>query len=281
MPPFVSSPAKDLLRSTFDHEFIRRRVNAGVAERAYLGLPGERLLDVLEWQDCIDKAACVHRDKDGLDAMRGAASDAHVDSRCEFYRGTIEGVLTTGADEDNQRLADRPYHIVNLDYEGGLIQDRSANRLECIRPLFDMQADHRVDFVLLLTLGPRGKPGEFLGRALDQVGKTLAGYNIDASENIRWYRDQPDTPHLWKVFVPYAFETRARAFRYELVAWQSFFYLGTNDVPMMHFAMSYRYALNDLVPESINLAQLLTSRLSRVTDKIRPDPIRPPPLVYR
>ena len=48
---------------------------------------------------------------------------------------------------------------------------------------------------------------------------------------------------------------------------------------MMHFAMSFRYAQSDLVPDSINLAQLLTSRLNRVTDRILPDPVRPPPLL--
>ena len=281
MAPFESSPPKDLLRSTFDHDFIRGHITPGTAERAYLGLPGERMLDVLEWQDCLDKAVCIHRDIEGIDAMKDVATDAGITPRCEFHRGDIDQILEDETDADGQLLVDRPYHVVNLDYESGLIQAESARRLEAIRSLFELQAEHRVDFVLLLSLGPRGRPGNFVGRTLSQIGRILDGYRIDASGNILWYKAQPDNKHLWKVFVPYAIESRARAFRYELAAWQSFFYQGTGDTPMMHFVMFFHYAVGDLVPESINLAQLLTSRLNRVTDRIQPDPLRPPPLTYR
>jgi hypothetical protein len=281
MAPFKSNAPKDLLRSTFDHDFLRNRLGTGNPECVYLGLPGEPLLDVLEWQDVIGRAACVHRKTTGIDSMKAAAADAGIDSICEYYRGDIDVILSTGSDADNQYLTDRPYSIVNLDYESGLIQDQNASRLEAIRALFEMQAQHGVNFVLFLTLGPRGKPRNFASRGLGQIGRTLDGYNIDASETIEWYRQQPDNYHTWKVFVPYAIERRANAFRYELNAWTAFFYTGSGDVPMMHFAMYFRFAQSDLVPDSINLAQLLTSRLNRVTDRILPDPVRPPPLSYR
>jgi hypothetical protein len=280
MSPFKSNAPKDLLRSTFDHDFIRGRLGAGPTERAYLGLPGEALLDVLEWRDVIDRAACIHRKAEGIDLMRGAAADARADAMCEFYRGDIDVILSTGRDEDDQYLADRPYRIVNLDYESGLIQDPTASRLEAIRALFEMQAQHEVDFVMFLTLGPRGRPDAFPTRGLDQIGRTLKGYRIDATETIKWYRKQPDNFHIWKVFVPYAIERRANAFRYELNAWTAFFYIGSGDTPMMHFAMLFRFARSDLVPDPLNLAELLTSRLNRVTDRILPDPVRPPPLTY-
>lgn len=277
---FESNPPKDLLRSTFDHDFLRTRLGTDNPECCYLGLPGEALLDVREWQDVLGRAACVHRDQTGLDSMQAAAADAGIDSACEYYRGDIDQILTQGEDADGQPLVDRPYRVVNLDYEGGLIQDPGARRLEAIRSLFEQQSEHEVDFALLLTLGPRGKPRNFVSRVLGQIGRALDGYNIDASEVIEWYQAQPDNYHIWKVFVPYAVERRANAFRYELNAWTTFFYVGTGNVPMMHFSMFFRYARSDLVPDSINLVQLLTARLNRVTDRITPDPVRPPPVVY-
>lgn len=278
MVPFVSNRPKDLLRSSFDHEFIRKRLPPAEGERAYLGLPGEDLLDVIEWQDSLERMACIHREAASIDMMKTAASDAGIAPRCEFYRGDIDTVLRTGTDNDNQPLVDRPYQVVNLDYEGALVQDPGGRRLEAIRSLFQSQQEHQVDFVMFVTVGPRGRFGNAPSLGLRQIERGLRRYGIDASESVSWYHRQPDNRHVWKVYVPYALAARARAFRYELAAWVPFSYAGTGGVPMMHFAMHFRYARDELVAEDVPLTLLLTSRLYIVGERIEPDSTQPPAL---
>jgi hypothetical protein len=93
---------------------------------------------------------------------------------------------------------------------------------------------------------------------------------------VEWYRQQPNSWQSLKVFAPYALEVKARAHRYELGVWRAFRYRGTSGVPMLHFAMEWKYSAHSTIPDAGNLNDLLCAGLWIVTDAIYSDPSSPP-----
>lgn len=277
-----SNVPKDLLRSRYDLSFIRRSLPVSESERTYFGLPAAGMLDVVCWRELLDRAVCVDRSGDTINAMKVSANAAGLFDVCTFLRGDVGAVLKTKVDEDGSPLPDSLFDVVNLDLEGALFQSDPAERLDAIDALFRHQREFEGPFVLFLTLGFRSvrkHPMTEVDRKLRDIERELEHDGVEAGPTVQWYFSRHSTQRL-KVYVPYAVEERARPQRYSLSRYLAFHYLGTGGVHMMHFAMHLTYSEDQVAPPRTSLRRLLTAPLYQVTDgpDAHPEPAVPPEL---
>lgn len=275
MPILESNPPKDLLRSRYDLNFIRRSLPPSDAERSYFGLPGSGMLDVIAWEEVLDRAICVDRDRGVLGSMAISAQNAGLFSACTFLRGDIEKILKDGMDEDRNSLPETSFDIVNMDLEGSLFQSDPAGRLDAIDALVRHQRQHEAAFVLFLTLGFRSvrrNAMDEVNRKLRDIETELRHEGVNAHETTMWYLSKGAERRL-KVYVPYAVEERARPSRFRLEKYVAYHYIGTGGVHMVHFAMHLTYSRDQVSPARTSLRRLLTAPLFRVTaSEAEPEP---------
>lgn len=255
---FVSSEAKDYVRAVLDGGLIRQfRVNKLVGERlAYLGLPGEALFDVLSWRESLGRWTGVQvadsdEDRAVADEMERTMLRHRLEDTAHLVRGNIDELIARSPEESPLRW---PYHVINLDYYGGLVNSRndgSAAHLNALRALFRHQEG--VPFLLLLSVSFRGDDGGELQGAVDKEEEDLAGLGLrGVQEAFSEHRDLGRSG-LLMIYTPIFLAGFAP--RHELTFHHIVRYQGT--IPMMHFAV-----------EASPFTALQTGRSLSITERI-------------
>lgn len=238
MPAFTSSEAKDVIRDRIDYEIIAEFKRDFYPDQslAYLGLPGEQLLDVLSWRPFIGRLTAIQIAETPADA---AIADNIVRNSMfhrlergfELIRSDIDFLL--GTDEGRQRLA-WPYQIINLDYSGGLVNltdARTSRRLDALRGIFDRQAG--VCFLLLLTLNMRDRDRGELSQLIDAEEEEMASLDLEGvGECFTAHRSLGHAGDL-KIYVPIFLASVAN--RHSLAFHPPILYKGTRT--MIHFVI--------------------------------------------
>jgi hypothetical protein len=235
---FTSSEAKNFIRDIFDFEIIRAFKHEYYQDQqlAYLGLPGEELLDVLSWRQFIARWTGVQI-ADTPNNIAIAERMIHkvlwnrMERGFELIRANIDDLLDT---EVGQQQLKWPYHIVNLDYYGGLVnaaENRTSRRLNALRGLFARQAD--VAFLLFLTLNLRDRDRGELTRLVDAEEEELSALEIEGvTECFAAHREFGHAGEL-KIYVPIFLGANAN--RHTLIFHPPILYQGTQQ--MIHFAI--------------------------------------------
>ncbi len=239
---FSSSEAKDFVRGTFDSEIIRAFKHEYYPDQqlAYLGLPGEDILDVLNWREYIGRWTGVQiadnpENAATYDRMIRNVLLSRLERAFQPMRADIDDLLTTT--EGQQRLH-WPYHIVNLDYTGGLVNasDRvgpegRSRRLNAIRGLFGRQVG--VAFVLFLTLNLRDRDKGELDKLVEDELEELLGLDLVGVEEC--FANHRDFGHAGKLKIYVPIFLGAMATRHTLAFNPPILYQGTKQ--MLHFAV--------------------------------------------
>ncbi len=235
---FISTDAKNFIRDVFDFEIIRvfKHEHYPDQQLAYLGLPGEELLDVLSWRQFIGRWTGVQiADTPEMAAtadnmVRQALLD-RMERGFHPIRADIDELL--GTERGQQRLR-WPYHIVNLDYYGGLVnpaEDLTSRRLNALRGLFARQEG--VAFVLFLTINLKEKDRGELTKLVDAEEEDLLGLEQPGvRECFNAHREFGHAGEL-KIFTPIFLGVTAT--KHSLGFHPPILYQGTQQ--MIHFAV--------------------------------------------
>lgn len=234
---FTSTEAKDFVRSLIDRpliqQFKRRHFpNDGLA---YLGLPGEQLLDILSWREFFARWTAVQivDTSDTIeiaDEIERQIMRNRLELNCQLLRANIDDVIREPLEQSRVQW---PYHVINLDYFGGLVNSRhdgTDSRIDALRVLFQRQSGF--PFLLLMTLNLRGDDGGELERLMQREEDDLRELGLaGVAESFREHRSEGRTG-LLKIYVPIL--VAGLAPRHTLIVHETIRYAGT--VPMMHFA---------------------------------------------
>lgn len=237
-PEFVSTKTKDFVRSVLDRQVIDlfKKAHFPYGGMAFLGLTGEQLNDILSWREYFTRWTAVQvadtaDEIEAADELERRIMRNNLELNCQFLRANVDSLLVTPAAQDSLKW---PYHVVNLDYYGGLInaaKDGSAGRLDAMRALFQKQEGH--PFLLFLTISLRGDDGGELEKVvrlqqddLAPLGKSSVADSFDQHRAL-------GRPGLLKLYVPHFLAGVAPRHRLSLPIIAR--YPGT--VPMMHFAV--------------------------------------------
>jgi len=235
---FTSSEAKNYIRDIFDFEIIRNFKHEHYQDQslAYLGLPGEGILDVLSWRQFIGRWTGVQvvdtsYNAEIADRIVQKVLLNRMERGFELLRDNIDELLAT---EAGQQQLKWPYQIVNLDYYGGLVnaaENGNSRRLNALRGLFARQID--VSFVLFLTLNLRDRDRGELTRLVNAEEEELSGLEIQGvSECFTGHREFGNAGEL-KIYVPIFLGAIAN--RHSLIFHPPILYQGTQQ--MIHFAV--------------------------------------------
>ena len=156
---------------------MRRSLAGAQADRAYFGMPGRAMLDVIAWGSFVNRAFCVEANKTELGIMQSSALAAGLLESCTFLRGRVEEILRSGLDADGIAVPDAGFDVVNLDFEGSLFQKDQAERLDAIDELFRRQRRRIQSFVLFVTIGFRS----VRRRPMDEVVRKFRRHRSGAS----------------------------------------------------------------------------------------------------
>jgi hypothetical protein len=230
---FASSAAKDYVRHVVDRDILRgfRNEYYPGQQLAYLGLPGEAILDILSWREFIGYCTAVEESESTLSALELNVLKNHLEGMVYPVRANIDELLSTEAGRSRLHW---PYHIVNLDYYGGLVNckgNRESKRLEALKGLLAKQRD--VAFVLFLTLNLRDKDRGELDDLVQQQEEDLRA--IDPEGVRTCFANHRELGHagLLKIYVPVFLLNEAK--RHSLEFLPPILYRGTQQ--MVHFVV--------------------------------------------
>jgi hypothetical protein len=242
--PFVSTKSKDLIREQYDKEIIQKEKKRKNVPLIYFGLPGWKMLDVLEWRKYLGKIIAVERERMYRHLLLNVAFSNNLDAQLQLLVGDIDDILLKGFDEEETQPIEPTFDLVNLDYEGGILykdMKGEAKRLNAIKKLFERQSIGKRDFLLLCTFNTRNRDEREFNHTLDIINSQLASYNIDAAEVIEWYKNARYDFKI-KVYFPYALDRLAGGNRFTSHFYPPVTYQGSSGVRMIHFVCACRYA---------------------------------------
>jgi hypothetical protein len=237
-PEFVSTLAKDYVRSVIDRQIIDafKKEHFPLGGMAFLGLTGEQLNDILSWREYFARWTAVQvantpEDVEAADELERRILRNNLESNCQFLRANVDSLLVEPAHQTRLKW---PYHVVNLDYYGGLInaaKDGSAARLDALRALFQRQEGHA--FLLFLTISFRGDDAGEMEKVVSAEEADLAASGKNGVGDAFEQHRELGRPGLLKLYVPHFLASAAPRHRLKLPAILR--YPGT--IPMMHFAV--------------------------------------------
>ncbi len=230
-----SSSAKDFIRSTFDREIIKAFKQEHYPEHrlSYLGLPGEFLLDILSWREFLGHATAIEgaSDRDVRQDLELRIQKNRLEDVVNLVYGNIDDILRS---ESAQEILKFPYHIINLDYCGGLVHktnDNISNRLESIRSLLGIQEG--TAFVLFLTVNLKDKDRREMDDLMDELEIRLESPGLNKlGDCFREHRDLGNAGRL-KIYAPVFLMNSSPKFTFDFSP--PILYQGTKQ--MMHFAV--------------------------------------------
>jgi hypothetical protein len=240
---FISSPAKDLIRTRIDKELVSRFSSDQRKTLNYFGLCGPEMSDILEWRDYLDSYTAVEFN-DSLKRQRllDTAYSVGLYPRLELLSGDIDRIMIDWHDEYGMPPARTSYEIVNLDYQGGIAYKDlggDSRRITAIKRMIERQADRKQNFLLLTTVNTRNKSTSEFDIALTRIGEEAAQWGKNLDPIIDWYRKQRYDQKL-KVYVPYFLNQMAYPLRYSTETLAVISYIGTGS-RMVHFAFKFTF----------------------------------------
>lgn len=268
--PFRSNPNKDYLRSAHDKPLVESwQVRRG-ARLQYLGLPGPEMLDIIEWQDHLDRFTTIERGENEQHLLFLRAHVKDVEHRLHSLYGEFDKILLTGRDVYGH--APRwPYDVVNLDYFGGFLYQDMA-RPRALRKLLDNQDGYERSFLLITTHDLRD--GDFLGEKLsffDDLGRALArdyGSEVAVRAFIDAYKAGP-TPDAARqaLYMNCFLRDSGESAHFRVHCRPAIAYSGTGGTNMIHYATEFHHQRSEhRAVSDQSLLQLLNLGLRELKD---------------
>jgi hypothetical protein len=255
---FEGTPAKSLLRRNWDLPILERAFSEKGRPLTYFGLPGPRILDLLDWRPVLGTATGAERLRESGDHRRADLERhrrllnnilVHGFDGFQLLRGNVEDVICDAADADGTipKLNDGApphrmrfkYDIVNLDFYGGVAYPSPSGehvRVRAIRKLLERQQG--TDFLLFLTINVRDKVNRELTQYLTNTGTRVDSQTQQALE---WYarRGTGEKDYKLKAAVSLFVHREAEGKMFSCHCYPVVSYDG-NDARMVHFAFSLK-----------------------------------------
>lgn len=137
-------------------------------------MPSVEFLDVAAWQESLRSVCAVENDAEVLSDMRIQWDSLGLDLPIHFVPDDVLSFLCDAKDH---------YDLYNLDFFGGLLYPGTDGKIRCVdalRSLVHRQSLRSQSFVLITTFNARDKGLKEYTDFIDDVPKTLAGWdNID------------------------------------------------------------------------------------------------------
>jgi hypothetical protein len=230
---FQTSSAKDYLRSEIDRELIRQLHEQHYSSQGlkYIGLPGPELLDILTWREYLKSCTAFEISDAIAEEMELNVVRNRIEGIVEIVRGNIDDWISRMDAVD----LSWPYQVINLDYVGGLVNQRddgTSRRIETLRSVFQRQRG--AAFVLFLTLNPRDDDQGELDDFIDQLELDLATYGFSGLESAMEEHRNLGHAGLLKIYVPQVASNCAAHHNLEFLP--PVLYTGTKT--MIHFAVT-------------------------------------------
>ena len=191
---FESNQNKDFVRSKHDRVLIQEWSKLRKQTLKYLGLPAWQMLDIIEWQDCLDRFTTIEREENQQHLIFLRANVKDVEHRLYSLYGEFDEILLKGRDSYGH-CPEWPYDLVNLDYFGGFLYP-NLSRPKAVRKLIGNQAGYERSFLLIVTQQLRDKAS--IGEKenfLEELRQWLKGGIYDRSTHksidkvVDWYKD--------------------------------------------------------------------------------------------
>jgi len=241
---FKSNPNKDYLRSVYDKALIRAWQQARGARLQYLGLPGPEMLDVIEWQDHLDRFSTIERRENEQHLLFLRAHVRDVEHRLHSLYGEFDKILLTGRDVYGQSPR-WPYDIVNLDYFGGFLYQDMA-RPRALSKLISNQDEYERSFLLIITHDLRD--GDFVGEKMsffDSLGRALTrdyGSEQVVRTFVEAYKDPMTTDAARQaVYVNSFLRDAGEMAHFRVRARPAITYIGTGGTKMIHYTTDFQH----------------------------------------
>jgi hypothetical protein len=241
---FTSNPNKDYLRSIYDRQLVREWFQRKGQPLHYLGLPGPEILDVVEWQEFIDRFSTIERLENEPHLLFLRANVSDLEHRLHSLYGEFDEILLTGRDKYGHTPR-WPYDLVNLDFFGGLLYN-DLNRPKALEKLITNQKSYETSFLLIVTYHLRDADlsGEKVSFVEDLHRKMVRdfGTRTDIEQLATWYRAKttPDAARQG-LYLNTFLHDMGEASSFKVLARQPVVYTGSGGARMIHFATDFYF----------------------------------------
>lgn len=235
-----------------------------------MGLPAWQMLDIIEWQDYLDRFTTIEREENQQHLIFLRANVRDLEHRLYSLYGEFDEILLNGRDSYGHS-PEWPYDLVNLDYFGGFIYPNLA-RPKALRKLIANQATYERSFLLIVTQHLRDK--DSIGEKevfLEDLRQWLTGGIYDRSVHksidkvVDWYKDAeiPDATRQ-TLYMNFFFRDSGEMEHFDVKCRPAIIYPGTGRAWMIHFVTDFRFkagighraASEQSLVEMINLGML-------------------------
>lgn len=280
---FRTNPNKDYLRSFYDKQIVAAWSQAVGRRLHYLGLPGPEMLDVIEWQDFIDRFTTIERGENEQHLLFLRANVRDVEHRLHSLYGEFDKILRTGRDVYSH-APKWPYDLINLDYFGGFLY-QGMSRPKALKKLFENQDGYERSFLLIITHDLRD--GDLVGEKLSflgELGRALErdyGPNDSLREFIDWYRS-PSTLDAARqaLYMNCFFRDNGEMSHFKVQCRTPIIYTGTGGTKMIHYVTDFRHQRSEhRAVSDQSLREVLTLGLLELSDE-RFTPLSVPTLSF-
>ena len=247
---FASNSNKDFLRRCYDLPIIEEwRAGAGRPLK-YLGLPASQMLDIVEWQQTLERFTGIEREENQQHLMFLNANVRDLEHRLHALYGEFDDILLNGRDRYD-KMPEWPYDLVNLDYYGGFIYS-GLSRPKAFRKLIANQAAYERSFLLIVTQHLRDRDSlHEKDKFLSDLGTRLKGAVIDSKLHrhidsvVAWYRDadMPDAARQ-NLYMNFYFRETGEPEFFKVKCRPGVVYSGTGNSSMIHFVTDFVYQPN-------------------------------------
>lgn len=244
---FESNPNKDFLRSNYDKPLIEQWYRSLGKSLKYLGLPAWEMLDIIEWQDFLERFTTIEREENQQHLMFLRANVKDLEHRLHTLYGEFDDILITGRDKYG-KTPQWPYDIVNLDYFGGFIYP-DLSRPKAIKKLIENQAIHERSFILLLTQHLRdrdsiGEKAAFLGDLRKWLKNSTYDQTLHTAIDrvIDWYLNAeiPDAARQ-ALYMNFFLRDSGEGQHFSVKCRPAIIYSGSGGAWMIHFVTEFCY----------------------------------------
>ncbi|MEN7981991.1 MAG: hypothetical protein ABFQ65_00920 [Nanoarchaeota archaeon] len=235
-----------------------KRFNLDKKEKLkYFGLPSEEMKDISLWKEYLSNVSAVERGIKGQEHIKQhnlllRSFLLGISDKIKLYRGEMDDILMRGKDSYGQKV-DYPYHLINLDYTGGVFykeeRDKSK-RIDSIKSLFRNQAKFRQDFLFFITCNMDNNINEEHSNFMQKALKKL-----NDSEKEKLFMENygnPDKKTQLKVLTISLIQDLAKEF-FECETYTPIFYEGNNETKMVNFSFRLKYVDKYVTEKKVKL----------------------------
>jgi hypothetical protein len=251
-----------------DLKLIERHFGGQEGNVRYFGLPGIALVDVLYWRKYLGHVTAVERGRPSEEYLYQhdmvlTAMLSGLGSSLSLLRGDLDSVLIDGHDDFGNQIA-YPFHLVCLDYSGGIIYRNSvgrSKRADSIEALLRAQAEREQSFLLLVSCNLDNEDRGEIHGVFPVIEAQLLKLGIGAAAAVQAYLDHEDEEARLKVFVPYLIQKLASRW-FQCQHYKPIYYEGNKSTRMMHFPTWLKRTTGLVVgkPSRQSLADILNLR---------------------